>query len=102
MGKVLNNFIDFEDDILEQLKDEEFQKMYLSGSLNDYLEDNDFTAFFRALERVVKARCSVSKFCKDASIGRNSFYSLVRGDKKPQLETVLKMLNQLGFELKVA
>jgi probable addiction module antidote protein len=99
INKITRSHDDF---MQEQLQDEEFQKMYLTGSLEDYLEDGDFRPFFRALERVVKARCSVSKFCKDADISRNNLYALVRGDRKPQLETVLKMLNNLGFSLKVA
>jgi len=100
--KIRREYSDGEEFIIRQLQDEEFQKEFLSDMLNDYLEDGDFKPFFRALEMAVKARCSVTKFCADAEIERTNFYSLIRGDKKPKLETVLKIFKALGFELRVA
>ena len=102
MKKVLKNTISYDDFMQEQLKDLDFQKDYLTASLEAYVEDGDFKAFFRALERVVKVRCSVTQFCNEADIERTNFYSLIRGNKKPKLETVLKIFKALGFELKVA
>ena len=43
------------DFIVEQLKDEEFQKEYMNESLNEYINDGDFNAFFRSLELVIKS-----------------------------------------------
>ena len=51
----LNNFI------IEQLKDEEFQKEYMNESLNEYINDGDFNAFFRSLELVIKSRDIITK-----------------------------------------
>jgi len=76
----------WDDIIQEQLKDEEFQKEYLTVSLEDYLEDGNFNAFFRALEQVVKARCSVTSFCKNAGIERTNLYALIRGNENRSLK----------------
>ena len=38
----LNNFI------IEQLKDEKFQKEYMNESLAEYINNGDFNAFFRS------------------------------------------------------
>jgi probable addiction module antidote protein len=100
--KMLKELPNVEDLIIKELQNEEFQKEYLSEVLSDYLEDGDFSPFFRALEQVVKARCSVSKFCKEADISRTNLYALKNGKKKPQLETILKIFKALGFSLKVA
>ncbi len=55
---------DFNDFVLEQLKDEEFQKEYMNDSLAQYVNDGDFNAFFRSLEMVIKSRDSISGFCE--------------------------------------
>ena len=41
---------DFNDFVLEQLKNEEFQKEYMNDSLEQYVNDGNFNAFFRSLE----------------------------------------------------
>ena len=92
----------YDDYMQEKLQEVEFQKDYLTTSLEEYLKDGDFKAFFRALERVVKARCSVTNFCENAGIDRTNFYALIQGKRKPQLETILKIVHELGFSLKVA
>lgn len=92
----------FDDYLMHELQDPQFQKEYLEANLEMYLEDGDFKAFFKSLERVVKVRESVSSFCKKAKIERTNFYALVRGDRKPQFETVIKILKELGFKFKIA
>jgi len=100
--KVLERCISFEEDLMHQLEDPEFQREYLEANLELYLEDGNFTAFFKSLERVIKARESISSFCKKAKIERTNFYALARGDRKPQFETVIKILKELGFKFKIA
>ena len=56
------------DFIIEQLKDEKFQKEYMNESLAEYINDGDFNAFFRSLELVIKSRDSISGFCEKAGI----------------------------------
>jgi len=85
-----------------QLQDEELAKEYLNNSFMNYIQDGDFHMFFKALERVVKARTSVSKFAKDSKLDRANLHAIFNGKKKPQFRTVLKILTQLGYTFKVA
>ena len=86
-----NNFIDFEQDLIERLKDHEYQKEFLNVTLEEYANDNDFKSFFRALELVIKARGTVSEFAKNSDLNRRNLYSMFKGEQKPQLETIMKV-----------
>lgn len=88
--------------IIEQLKNEEFQKEYMNESLAEYINDGDFNAFFRSLELVIKSRDSISGFCKKAGIDRAMLYQIFNGERVPRLDTLAKILKTLGYNLKVA
>ncbi len=93
---------DFNDFVLEQLKDEEFQKEYMNESLTQYINDGDFNAFFRSLELVIKSRDSISGFCEKAGIDRTMLYEIFRGKRVPRLDTLAKILKTLGYNLRIA
>jgi len=88
--------------MLEQLQDEEFAKGYLNESLMEYITTGDFKLFFKSLEDVVKARSSVRKFAQQAKLDRANLCAILKGKRKPQLHTVLKILSELGYSFKVA
>jgi probable addiction module antidote protein len=86
----------------DMLQDEELAKGYLNDSFMNYIEDGDFKMFFKALERVVKARVSIREFAKQAEMDRTNLHAIFNGKKKPQFRTVLKILAKLGYTLRVA
>lgn len=88
--------------MVEKLQDEELARNYLNDSLMSYIEDGNFKVFYKALERVVRARTSVRQFAKDAEIDRANLCAILKGKRKPQLHTILKILAKLGYTLKVA
>lgn len=88
--------------IIEQLKDEEFQKEYMNESLAEYINDGDFNAFFRSLELVIKSRDSISGFCEKAGIDRAMLYQIFNGERVPRVDTLAKILKTLGYNLKIA
>ena len=90
------------DFIIEQLKDEEFQKEYMNESLAEYINDGDFNAFFRSLELVIKSRDSISGFCEKAGIDRAMLYQIFKGKRVPKVDTLAKILKTLGYNLKIA
>lgn len=90
------------DFIIEQLKDEEFQKEYINESLAEYIKDGDFNAFFRSLELVIKSRDSISGFCEKAGIDRAMLYQIFNGKRVPKVDTLAKILKTLGYNLKIA
>ena len=85
-----------------ELKTEEDIKEWLSLNLAEYLEDGNLNAFVRSLEYVVKAKDNISNLSRKTGISRSNLYAIFRGEVNPQFDTVLKMLKELGYTLKVA
>src|SRR5574344_1654083 len=77
-------------------------KAYLNASLELYLEEGDFDAFYRSLEYVIKAQGSLSSFAQKANISRANLYNIFQSKKEPKIQTIAKILKELGFKLKVA
>ena len=76
--------------------------MFLNANLKDYLEDGDFNSFCRSLEIVIKAKDSVSNFAKKVGMSRTHLYSLFRCEKEPKFSTIVKIFQELGYDLEVA
>lgn len=88
--------------IEQELKSEDDIKEWLSLNLEAYLEDGNLNAFVRSLEYVVRAKDNISNLSKKTGISRSNLYAIFKGDVKPQFDTVLKVLKELGYRLKVA
>lgn len=82
----------------EHLQDEEFQYAWLKQSIEDYINDGDFTVFYRAVERVVKARTTVSQLAKNLKMNRGNLSEILNGKIEPKMQTAFKILNSLGYE----
>lgn len=93
---------DFNEFLIDQLKDESFQKEYMNESLSEYIEDGNFNAFFRSLENVIKSRDTISGFCKKAGIDRALLYDIFAGKRVPKIDTLAKIIKTLGYSLKIA
>ena len=88
--------------IESELKTEEDIKEWLSLNLDEYLQDGDLNAFVRALEYVVRVKDNISNISRKTGISRSNLYAIFNGDVTPQFYTVLKLLKELGYTLKVA
>ncbi len=102
IDKLKKNTIPYEELSEKHFLDVEFQKEYLNLSLSEYITDGDFNKFFKSLEKVIKARESVSSFAKKVNIDRTNLYTLFNGEKIPRLDTIAKILKELGFSIQVA
>lgn len=100
--KELKHTVDLEKYLVNGLKSEEDVKLYLNASLKDYLDDGDFNSFFRALEIVIKAKDTVAGFAKKVGMSRAHLYSLFKSEKEPKFSTIIKIFQELGYELEVA
>ena len=69
-----NNYINFEDDLVERLQ---------------IVTPSPFCGI-------------VSEFDKKVNLNRRNLYEIFKGEQKPQLDTVIKILKELGYSLKVA
>ena len=89
--------------VMEQyLKTPEDIKAYLNAALELYIEEGDFNAFYRSLEYVVKAQGTLSEFASKTGLSRTNLYNIFRSKKEPKIQTVAKILKELGFSLMVA
>jgi len=91
-----------EEVVLEFLDSEENIRIYLNVALEEYVKDGDFNAFYRQLGHVIKARENVSGFCKKLDINRSNLYAMFKNKTNPRLDTIAKILHELGFTLRVA
>ena len=99
--KNINNF-NISEIIEQELKTEDDIKEWLSMNLEAYLEDGNLNAFVRSLEYVVRAKDTISNLSKKTGISRSNLYAIFKGEVTPQFDTILKVLKELGYTLKVA
>ena len=97
-NKIKSMTISHDDLMQENLKNEDFQYAWLRQSIEDYINNGDFTVFYRAVERVVKARTTVSQLAKDLKMNRGNLSEILNGKIEPKMQTAFKILNSLGYE----
>ena len=102
IDKLRKNTIPYNELEEKYMEDFEYQKEYLNLSLEEYLTDGDFNKFYKSLEKVIKSRESISSFAKKVNIDRSNLYTLFNGEKVPRLDTIAKILKELGYTIKVA
>lgn len=83
-------------DAAEYLKDEETIAAYL----NALLEEGGTELFLEGIKDVAKAR-GMTQLAKDTGLGRESLYKSLSKGKRPQHETVSRILNGLGVCFKI-
>ena len=94
--------INFEDDLIKQLQNPEFQKEWLRICILEYIKDGDYIEFFRALEQVIKARTTVSDFAQNIGMNRVQLVDILHGKvKTPSLITISKILAGLGYTIDI-
>lgn len=86
----------------EALKDEEYQKMYLNACIQEFINDGDYDLFFASLEKVVRARMTISELSAKTGITRKALYEMFRAERVPRLDTIGKLLKELGYTLQIA
>jgi len=102
ISKLRKNTIPYNELEEKYMESFEYQKEYLNLSLEEYITDGDFNKFYKSLEKVIKSRESISSFAQKVNIDRSNLYTLFNGEKIPRLDTIAKILKELGYTIKVA
>ena len=89
-----NDLTDF--DISQYLDNNEIIAEYLT----QVIEEGDMDELFLAIGNIAKAK-GISQISKDTGLGRESLYKTFNKGSKPRFDTVMKVLNSLGIQLKV-
>ena len=87
---------DFEDDLLERLKDPEYAVVYIESAL----EENDPDFLQVALGDVIKAH-GVSKVSEITGLTRQAIYHIVSKNGNPSIRNINKLLNSVGLEIEI-
>ena len=74
-NRQMSNYRNFKDYHIEQLRDPEDAKIYLSVALEDYEKSGDIEAFLLAVRDVAEAQGGMSKLAERVSLTREGLYS---------------------------
>ena len=83
-------------DVAEHLRTPEEMAAYLEACLDEAQGDAAFIA--KALGDIARAR-GMSKVARDSGLSRESLYKALSGERSPDFDTILKVVNALGIRL---
>lgn len=89
--------INYQDYLIESLKDPE----EAVGYLNAALEGGDTEVFLLALQNVIKAQGGVAKIAKKSHKSRTSLYKALSKDGNPYLKSTKEILSAIGMHFTV-
>lgn len=81
-------------DVTKYMDDDAFVAEYIAAAF----EGGDVAHIAKALGQVARAR-GMAETAQKAGLGRESLYKALSGERKPELETVLKVLHAFGLQL---
>jgi len=83
-------------DVAEHLRTPEEMAAYLEACLDETEGDAAFIA--KALGDIARAR-GMTQVARDTGLSRESLYKALSGERSPDFDTILKVVNALGLRL---
>ena len=83
-------------DVAEHLRTPKEMAAYLEASIEESGGDAAFIA--KALGDIARAK-GMSQVARDSGLSRESLYKALSGDRNPDFETILRVVNALGLRL---
>ena len=94
--------IDFDEYLQEKLKNPEYQREWLRTTAFEYIRTGNYKDFFSDLEDVIKANTTVTEFARKIDMDRVQLTKILKGKTKaPTITTINKILDGLGYEIKI-
>lgn len=90
---------DYEEGLIEKLKDAEFAAEYLNASLEDADEGAD-KRFLIALRQVAKAH-GMTSIAEKSGMARQAMYRALSESGNPELSSLRALLDAMGLKLSV-
>lgn len=84
-------------DVAEHLRTPEEMAAYLEASMEE--ADGDAALIAKALGDIARAK-GMSQVACDAGLSRESLYKALSGNRNPNLNTILKVVDALGLKLR--
>lgn len=89
---------DYEQWLIQSLKNKNEAAVYLQVALEEYQKDDDLEAFLLALRHVAEAQGGLSALSRKTHLNRESLYKTLSSKGNPRLQTISILLKGLGFE----
>jgi probable addiction module antidote protein len=83
-------------DMAEHINTQEDVTAYLEAAL----EENDTALLFATIGDIARSK-GMTQIAKDLNLARESLYRALSADGNPSFDTVVKVLDNLGFQLSV-
>lgn len=99
--KLLQNTVDYHNDLIASLKDSKEAYDYLLTALEEYQEDNNVEALLIALRNVAIARGGITKLARSTKLNRQNLYKILSNKGNPKLDNFGLILKGLGFKLSI-
>lgn len=97
----INELTNYEDWLIESLKNKKQAAIYLQTAIEEYQEDNDPAPLLLAFRHVAMAQGGVAKLAQKTKLNRETLYRTLSENGNPKLQTVGKLLKGLSFHLAV-
>jgi len=92
---------DYNEWIIESLKDKEEATAYLQVAFDEYQKDGNKEAILLALKLVALAQGGIALLAKKTKLNRETLYRTLSSKGNPQLQTLGLLLDGLGFHLEI-
>lgn len=92
----------FNEFLIEDFKTPQEALAFFQVAIEEFLESSDLTHFNQALDLLIKAQGSVTKFAKNTGISRTHLYKILKSKSEPKLSTLKNILSELGYKLTIA
>ena len=83
-------------DVAEHLRTPKEMAAYLEASIEE--ANGDATLITKALGDIARAK-GMTKVAHDAGLSRESLYKALSGERSPEFDTILKVVEALGLKL---
>ena len=93
----MRNYRKFKDYHIEQLRDPDDAKIYLSVAIEDYGKDEDIDAFLLAIRDVAEAQGGISKLAERLSLTDEGLSKVLSENGNPQLNTIREILHDRTY-----
>ena len=93
--KKLRNYDEW---LIESLKDPEEAKLYLKAAFEEYEKDKDLEILLHSIWAYAKAQ-GVSDLARKSKINRQNLYRIFSGQRNPRFKTMESIVRGVGFKV---
>lgn len=89
---MVRKFTNYEEDLINRLKDKEEAAAFLNAALHEFIQDEDSEAFNQALYYCTLANGGISKTSERTGLNRENLHKIFSGRRQPKLKTLTQLL----------